>query len=294
MKAVLRLLPACAVMILLAWAAPAGQAPATFRSRVQVVNVYATVRDAEGRLVPDLPREAFAILDNGRPVPITTFSRDPQPVTVAAMLDMSGSMAGRVLLVRESAKRLVEALGPGDRASIGTFGTEVAVSPLLTGEKRVLNRVLDEELWPGGSTPLWRAADAAMEALAREPGRRVVLLLTDGINLDPTQGAPRRQDLERRAVAESFMVYAIGMRGSAFDDDVAKVAEQTGGGHFRLAEDADLGPTFARVVEELRHQYLLGVEASPPFGTRHALTVRAAPRGLTVRARQTYQAEPER
>jgi len=136
--------------------------------------------------------------------------------------------------------------------------------------------------------------DIAMTSLAREPGRRVVLLLTDGANNDQTAGAPRRQDLERRAIRESFMVYAIGMRGSVFDDGVARVAERTGGGHFRLAADADLGPTFARVVEELRHQYLLGFEASVPFGTTHTLTVRGVRRGLKVRARQSYQAEPER
>jgi len=254
----LRLSQTCAALVLLAWATPAGQAPATFRSRVEFVDAYATVQDAEGRLVPDLPREAFEILDNGRPVPITTFSNDPQPITVAVMLDMSGSMEDRILLVRESARRLVDALQPGDRAAIGSFGSEVAVSPLLTGEKSVLRRVLDEELWPGGSTPLWRAVDAAMHGLAREPGRRVVVLLTDGADNDRTRGAPRRQDIERRAIRQSFMVYAIGMKGSAFDDGVAGVAEQTGGGHFQLAADADLGTTFARVVQELRHQYLLG------------------------------------
>jgi VWFA-related protein len=282
------------VLVLLGWDSPAGQAPATFRSRVQVVDAYATVQDAEGRLVPDLPRDAFEVLDNGRPVPITTFSNDPQPITVAVMLDMSGSMEDRLLLVRESARRLVDALQPGDRAAVGSFGFEVAVSPLLTGEKSVLRRVLGEELWPGGATPLWRAVDAAMNALAREPGRRVVLLLTDGADNDRTSGAPRRQDLERRAVRESFMVYAIGMKGSAFDDGVARVAERTGGGHFQLAADADLGATFARVVQELRHQYLLGFEASAPFGTTHAVSVRGLRPGLKVRARQSYQAEAER
>jgi hypothetical protein len=60
-----------------------------------------------------------------------------------------------------------------------------------------------------------------------------------------------------------------------------------------LDADADLGPTFARVVEELRHQYLLGFEASAPFGTTHALTMRAVRRGVKVRARQSYQAEAE-
>jgi len=64
----------------------------TFRSDVQTVAVFATVQDRDGRLLPDLTKDDFKISDNGRLVPIATFSHEILPITVALMLDMSDSM----------------------------------------------------------------------------------------------------------------------------------------------------------------------------------------------------------
>ena len=81
------------------------------------------------------------------------------------MLDMSGSMFSRFIRAadlrrcRSSTRSL-----PQDRAQIGTFGEEIAISPHLTGDKEMLRRVLRNELWPMGGTPIWNALDAAMSA----------------------------------------------------------------------------------------------------------------------------------
>ena len=97
-----------------------------------------------------------------------------------ALFDMSNSMTRHHAAVRSAADALIDALWPGDRVRLGSFGIEVALSPLLTNDARVLHRIVDEELWPGGPTPLWAATYQAMTSLAEEHGRRVVLLLTDG------------------------------------------------------------------------------------------------------------------
>src|SRR5262245_58347341 len=144
-----------AALVVLALAMPDAQ----FRSSVSSVAVYATVADSSGRLVTDLTRDDFVIRDNGRPVDISLFSNDPQPITVAVMLDMSGSMVSRFMRVRSSTIEFIEAMLPTDRAQIGTFGDEVSVSPMLTSDKAILTRVLRQELWPGGATPLWNALD---------------------------------------------------------------------------------------------------------------------------------------
>lgn len=135
----------CALLLALADA----QQKTVFRTRVQTVMLHATVQEDEGRLVPELPRDAFEVRDEGRPVAITTLSNDPQPITVALLLDMSGSMAGNFLRVRAATRAFIDALQDGDRARIGTFGVEVALSPWLTGDKTILHRILTEELWPG-------------------------------------------------------------------------------------------------------------------------------------------------
>jgi Ca-activated chloride channel family protein len=308
---------------------PALQQHPTFRTGVRTVAIYATVSDAEGRLVPDLDRGAFRIIDDGRPAEITVFSNEAQPITVAILLDMSNSMIARVIRVRDSTDRLVDAMIAGDRARIGTFGSEVALSPLLTGDKGTLKRVLREELWPGGPTPLWRALLAGMTSLEAEAGRRVVLVLTDGNDADISSSPPTAKDVKRRAVSGEFMVYAIGMErptggaggpattsgvqtgmvpksgaGGAtslgwmfpggLSREMVDVVEETGGGHFELQSGADLGDTFVRVAEELRHQYLLGFSPASLDGKTHKLEVQVTRAGCKARARKSYVAEEER
>jgi Ca-activated chloride channel family protein len=285
----MRIAMSLAVASVLLIAGPAAQQ--TFRSSVQTVAVYATVSDHEGRLVPDLPRDAFQILDNGRPVEITVFSTESQHITVALMLDMSDSMVSRFLRVRQSTLHFVDALVPADRATIGTFGVEVWVSPLLTNSKTDLKRVVDQELWPGGVTPLWQALDTAMTALAGQTGRRVVFALTDGGDTGSLPGAHvGLRHVSKRARDEAFMVYAIGMEGSGLDEGMAELTEQTGGGHFELAKEADLTATFTRVTEELRRQYLVGFTPAALDGKVHKLQVRLTRPGLKARARKEYLA----
>jgi Ca-activated chloride channel family protein len=260
-----------------------------FRTGVRVVAVYATVQDRAGRLIHDLPIEAFEILDNGKPAEIVQFSNDPQPLTVALLLDMSGSMTSRFLMVRESTLKFVDALVPVDRVRIGTFGDEVALSPLLTGNKAVLTRVIQEEVWPGGGTPLWAAMEAGMISLQGESGRRVVLVLTDGHDFG-TGWTTGFGDVRKRAIEQDFMVYAIGMAPIGLHGDTIELARETGGGHITLKEDAELAPTFAQVAEELRHQYQLGFRPQVLDGRLHRIEVRIDRRGLTARARRTYLA----
>ena len=272
------------------------QTQTPFRASAQTVAVYATVLDRDGRLVTNLTRADFDVLDNGKPVPLTVFSNDIQPITVAIMLDTSDSMDRKFTRVRESTQSFIDQLLPADRARIGTFGEEVAISPLLTGDKTVLSRVLREEMWPGGGTPLWSAIDAAMTALSTEEGRRVILTLTDGQNACVELRGPCKQSdpVAARAVDEEFMVYAIGMEGTGLDRTVKALADRTGGGAFELPQSANLTAAFARVADELHHQYALGFRAAVLDGQVHTIDVRIKKPALTARARKSYVARPER
>ena len=133
---------------------PSAQQRPTFRAGVETVAIYATVTDRDGRLVPGLPETSFQVLDDGRPVTVTIFSNDPKPATVALMLDMSESIIKKMVRLRDATRQLVKELDPDDRVRVGTFGEEIAVSPHLTGDQDLLSRILLEELWPGGPTPL--------------------------------------------------------------------------------------------------------------------------------------------
>ena len=268
-----------------------GQSQPVFRSNVRTVAVYATVRQ-DGRLVPDLQKDAFEIRDNGKPSPITVFSNDPQPITVVLLVDMSGSMTSGFLRVREGTLKFISALAPVDRLRIGTFGAEISLSPLLTGDKNVLDRIALEELWPGGGTPLWNAMYAGMQSLKDEQGRRVILVLTDGADTGSLRGwTGSAQDVDRMATQDGFTLYAIGVESDVpLQGELVAMTEETGGGHFIAADKDDLGAVFERVAEELRHQYLLGFVPAVVDGKEHKLEVRAR-RGMTVTARRSFVAQ---
>jgi len=263
------------------------QGRATFRSSSRIVNVYATVQGRDGRLVPDLTRDEFHVFEDGQERQLEVFDNTPQAITVAVMFDMSNSMAGQLTKIRQSAGALIKALAPGDRARIGTFGSEVAISPLLTGDKDVLQRILDEELWPGGPTPLWYATDQAMTTLDEETGRRVVLLFTDGD--DSRMFVPAsKQSASRHAERGGFMVYVVGLPRRKLSDQVRTLANDTGGGHFIVRNEDDLAATFTRVVEELHQQYVLGFSSDLADGQSHTIEVKTTRPGAKVRARKSY------
>jgi Ca-activated chloride channel family protein len=260
----------------------------SFRGRVDSVAVYPLVSSPDGRLVTDLTREDFVVLDDGKPAEIAVFSSDEQPITAAVMLDMSASMEDRLTRVRDAATRLVDAIGPNDRLRIGSFGYEIALSPWLTNDKKILARVLREELWPGGSTPLWNALDAGMKSITGEPGRRTVVAVTDGVDTNTigmTQSA-----IADRATAGLFMLYAIGMEGKELSARMTNLIAQTGGGYFALKRGDDLGAAFTKLAVELRHQYLVGFAPNTLDGKMHTLEVRVHKPGLSVRAPKQFLA----
>ncbi len=118
----------------------------TFRSGAKTVAVYATVTDKDGRLVPDLSREAFEIRDSGKPQPLTVFANEVQPISLVMLLDRSGSMRGNNGLVAQAAAAFVERLGPADKARIGSFAERIEIAPQdFTSDQSVLRRVLQDD-----------------------------------------------------------------------------------------------------------------------------------------------------
>jgi len=285
-----------------------------FRGGTRTVAVYATVTDETGRLAPDLGRDAFAVDDNGKPQPIAVFANDIQPITVVMMLDRSGSMQANFELVEKAAEYFVDDMLPADKARIGSFSNRIEVDPRdFSSDKEELRHILKTELQDPGPTPLWNAMGVGMTALLHQTGRRVILVFTDGMDR-PMNGRSNNlslKDVSRRADEEDVMVYGIGLVGDPFagyggqfsrgglgprpqgqpdrpDPGLEKLAAASGGGYFELTRTADLEGTFARVADELHHQYLLGFTPAKVDGKPHPLEVRVKGEGLTVRARKSY------
>jgi VWFA-related protein len=309
-----RLLACCIVACALGSAALIAQQP-VFRARGDVVRIYATVTDRDGRLVTTLTQDAFEVRDEGKPQPIVLFDNTPQPIRLAVMLDVSGSMAGNLELLREAAQQLFTRLRPDDAARVGSFGTDVTISPTFTHDAGELEAALPDSIAPDAPTPLWRALDEAMDTFDHEAEeRRVILVLSDGKDSGPTdfrQHVVSQAEVIDRARADSVMVYAIGMRSRPQhqappgigpgglqaallrdlpDPGLARVAEETGGGYAEIRYGEDLGAAFARVADELHGQYLLGIAPPKRDGKVHDLDVRTTSKGLKPRARKSYVA----
>jgi VWFA-related protein len=189
----------------------------TFRGGNRTVAVYATVMGIDGRLVPDLSRDAFAILDNGKRQALTLFANDIQPITVVMLLDRSGSMKANFSLVQQAAEHFVDVMLPADRARIGSFSNRIQIDPrVFTADHEELLRILRTELQDEGPTPLWNAVNVGITALLHEQGRRVVLVFTDGMDapFNPAASNNSLKDVMKRAEEENVMVYAIGLAGS--------------------------------------------------------------------------------
>jgi VWFA-related protein len=208
----------------------------TFKAVNKTVAVYATVAGADGRLVPDLARDAFSIFDNGKRQDMTLFASDLQPITVVMLLDRSGSMRANFTLVQQAAEQFVRVMQPGDKARIGSFSTGIQVDPRdFTSDQNELLRILRTELQAEGPTPLWNAVNVGITALLHQQGRRVVLVFTDGMDNPMNFRANNLslKDVMKRAEEEDVMVYAIGLAGSDPSSTRAGIGRPGGGGFGR-------------------------------------------------------------
>jgi len=315
--------PLVAAIILAFSVSPrAGQEP-TYKVGNRTVAVYATVTGPDGRLVSNLTRDAFAIDDNGRRQDITLFANTIQPITAVVLLDRSGSMRANFRLVERAAERFVDALQAGDKARIGSFSNRIQLDPRdFTSDHGELLTILKSELQPEGPTPLWNAIYVGVTALLHQNGRRVILVFTDGMDSPQGTATNSLKTVMKYAEEEDVMVYAIGLAPAGFgggrplglpgrgrpggfgrgrpgnpgvfvekpDEGLPKIAAATGGGYFELTSANDLAATFAKVADELHHQYALGFTPSVLDGKMHSLELHVKGEGMKARARKSYLA----
>ena len=271
-----------------------------FKSNVRTVPIYATVVDPSGRLVPDLEQADFTILDNGKPADVSLFSNESQPFTAVVMLDTSASMTANLKLLNRAAEQFLLRLLPVDRAQVGAFNDKIQLSGTFTNNRDELIGALND-LYFGNPTRLNDGIAAGLDALQGIDGRRVVLVFTDG---EDTSSRIGFKTVLERARDEEVMVYSIGLESEYFNGmrvvksrpsrDLRKISDETGGGYFELLKTAELAPTFSRVAQELRSQYLIGFAPAALDGKVHKLEVKVTKPGMTVRARRSYLAAPDK
>ena len=264
-----------------------------FSSRVQLVEVYATVTDAKGELVTGLEQNDFTVLENNQRQDVSTFAAGTVPLTVALGVDRSWSMAGdRLRLAKRAAQLFLRELQPNDRSMVVAISSEAEVIAPLSTDRFTQIRAIDA-LDPWSTTALHDAIIAALDRLEPEPGRQALIVFSDGTDRYSTATAA---DVIARARRSNALVYPVAF-GRERPPLLAELASVTGGRSFLLRDIRELENTLATIARELRHQYLLGYEPIKPIepGVREWRSIRVtlpdAKPGTRVRARDGYMTD---
>ena len=264
---------------------------AQFTSGVNLVEVYATVTDGRGEPVAGLTAADFAIAEDGTSQRISAFAAGEFPLSVAIGLDRSFSMAAdgnRLSIAKSAARSLIGSLRENDQVMIVAIGGETAIAaPLSPDRGAALSAIERLDAW--GTTPLYDATLAALDAIQPAHGRRALVLLSDGTDRysDATAAG-----LLAAARAHDVLVYPVAL-GAARPPVFAELASATGGRSFFVREPAALIQTMTAIARELRFQYLLGYVPSRERAgapSWHQIDVTVARRDLRVRARDGYEA----
>lgn len=293
---------------LVAWlATTAAGSSQVFRSATDLVNVTVTVYDKAGATIAGLAKDAFTILEDGKPQEIAFFTTEERPISVAIVLDTSGSMVDKIDDVRDAVLHFVERLKAEDEVFLLRFSTDVEVLAEPGDSRDRVRRAIDR-LRPNGGTALFDAVVEGVSELQRaRHDKKALLLVTDG-NDNSSRTRPR--DAFNFVTKSEVLLYGLGIghgeRGSFGHDllgqndrvDIGvleRLADPTGGRSYLLEEAHRKGvdridQTVRQIGDELRQQYSLGYYPTniSKDGSFRRIQMRMTNASYRVRARSGY------
>ena len=239
----------------------------TFRAEVKLVRLLATVTDETGQLVGSLPKEKFRVWDSGEPQEISVFERSTElPLSVALLLDTSGSTAKDLPLEVESVRRFLRALlhegNSKDATALYAFNYQTIQLCPFTRRQGRIDKAL-KALKGEAGTSLYDAIHFAAGDLELREGRKVIVVVTDGG--DTTSVKSFRDALKGTHLAEAA-VYPILIqpvkneagRNIGGENALSSLARGTGGKVYQASLGQALDRVFEQLLADLRTQYLLG------------------------------------
>jgi VWFA-related protein len=286
----------------------APQPQVIFKSAVEAVTVSTAVRDARGRVVQGLKVSDFQVLDTGQPVAIQDFYVGESPISLAILLDISGSMGvgGNMDRARDAVRTVLTRLAArGDEAAFYTFDSKLQEVVSFTTE---LSRIRAVSLAgrPWGMTSLYDAiAATARSAAERQNRHRAVLVITDGVDTGSRMKPPEVSGIASSIDVPVYLLtvvnpldhpggeYAV-IEAAGEHNDVASLSDlaRWTGGDMRICSMPEhTAAAVDDLFSELRYQYLITFEPGPTPGW-HPLEIRAQKKNLVVHARGGYMAAP--
>ncbi|HEX2269910.1 MAG TPA: VWA domain-containing protein [Pyrinomonadaceae bacterium] len=291
---------------------PSPDTQGTERILIRRVRLPITVTDKKGQFVPGLTQNDFVILEDKVPQTIETFSDDlaqNTPLYVAVLMDTSPSTAGKLKFQQESAMNFIQTVVKArkDRVLFGTFDDEITLLQDFTDKLDLLDKAVYSVKKMGKQTALfdaiWEFCDQKMRSV---PGRRVLLLVTDGEDTYSRANIRDAIDIAQRTETTIFAISTkagflatvpgveAGQVADKKDRDLLTLAEETGGAAFFTGDMLSLERSFTRISKELRAQYLVTYNPTNKTydGTFRKIDVKLAEGrdGLKVRTKKGYKA----
>jgi Ca-activated chloride channel family protein len=255
---------------------------------VDIVQIN-TVVTSGGRFVKGLTRDAFRVFDDKDERPIVGFEPAGAPLEVVLALDVSASMEGALSEMRRAAQGFLKALDATHRVTIVAFNDEVFTLANRDTSAATRLQALDK-LSAWGGTALFDVIVESIQMVSQHPGRRAVIVFSDGEDRTSTSTFGEVQRLVEENDATIFTIgLGRGVKTKALQTTLEAVASASGGLALFADDPDELAESFAEIVENLANQYTLGFEPRRD-GKHHELRVQVPGRGFRVRARRGYVA----
>jgi VWFA-related protein len=281
----------------------------TFTVGVNVVNILANVMDKHGAIIRDLQQSDFTILEDGRSQAIRYFARQTDlPLTLGLLVDTSMSQEHVLNAERAASFRFLDRVlrEKKDQIFITQFDIAVLTRQPLTSSYKDLNDALSQvdtptrrELENGGDrgTLLLDAiVQASKETMAKQQGRKALILLTDGDDNGSEATLAAAIEAAQRAdtLIFSILFSDAGIGHGPGQYILQHLSRETGGGYFEVSKKQNIDQIFDAIQDELRSQYSLGYvsDRPPTIGEFRKIQLKLATPGLTVQARNRYFAQP--
>jgi len=282
---------------------PASNASApVFRGTTELVKLPVTVRDAQGRLVLDLGREDFDVYEDGRLQKLEIFAKaigegqeEMLSLDLGLLLDTSESMIDELKLSQEAALRFLDAIPRARELFTIFFDQDIRISRYDSEHQQgLVERILESK--GSGLTALYDAIAVYLSKIEDSPGRKVLVLFTDGEDTTSQTTLKEILDLVRSSNAVIYVIdFSKGLSPGNLRTATARaflhqIGELTGGGTFAPSGSKDLPGIYQKILEELSAQYVLGFASDRPGhgGRFRKLRVEVRRAGLRVRHRQGY------
>ena len=238
----------------------------------------------DGEPVAGLTADDFDVLDGGRRVPVELVPTDAVPISAILVLDTSLSVTGGKLdQLRQACTAFARALAPQDEAVLLTFANAVHLRSAAGTDRAALEEALARTR-AGGRTALFDAVFSGLLMAPSLPGRPVLIVFSDGVDTVSWTGGSDSLALARQS---STLVYAVGVASELLQG----VVDATGGR--TLSESGKgIGNAFLRVLDDLRHRYLLRFDAGDPAPGWRAIEVKLKRQHADLRYRPGYTRQP--